>query len=95
MSLKVSWVLFIVVDFSKRKGNTGLLFECTCNSPLHIREYSWLDMLSGNEGFESHSPPFFDAGEVFKCLRTIIASWTPIRPASNNLPDVKHQRVLT
>jgi len=36
-------------------------------------------------------PHFYGAEEVFKCLRSKIASWTPIRPASNNLPDVKHQ----
>lgn len=39
-------------------------------------------------------PHFYDAWEVFKCLKTKIASCTPIKHASNNLPDVKHQIVL-
>lgn len=46
-------------------------------------------MLSGNEGFESHFPHFYDAWEVFKCLKIKIASWTPIRPPRQQVTRCK------
>lgn len=65
-------------------------FSGTCKSHLHNQEY-YIHYIKGTLEIGFQGPFFYhfcDAGEVFKRLRSEIASYIPIRP-SNNLPQCK------
>lgn len=67
----------VLVDTWEEQGRNSVLLKWHMKSPLYVQEYSLLKMLSRNECFEGHFSAFLMM-QVFKCLRSNIASELPI-----------------